>query len=187
MIKHLLLLITFSQQPYGIEIKHVETFDQAHECTTHSEIHNYLAKRPERATGLHQGENLGDHNEPTYKTCANLGRGPKPDFRRHTQNQIIKLMAQIGKLADDINKQADPTERIGGCLVALTILAAQHNTTRMTAWLTHTIRSKTAKASYWTAYLSTTPTRNILAHSHYSQTGTREHNHDNHNLRLPKR
>ncbi len=44
MIKHLLLLITFSQQPYGIEIKHVATFDQAHECTTHSEIHNYLAK-----------------------------------------------------------------------------------------------------------------------------------------------
>ena len=45
------------------------------------------------------------------------------------KTQIIKLMAQIGKLADDINKQADPTERIGGCLVALTILAAQHNTT----------------------------------------------------------
>lgn len=44
MIKHLLLLITFSQQPAGIEIKHVATFDHSHECTTHSEIHNYLAK-----------------------------------------------------------------------------------------------------------------------------------------------
>lgn len=45
------------------------------------------------------------------------------------KTQIIKLMAQVGKLADDINKQADPTERIGGCIVAITILAAQHNTT----------------------------------------------------------
>ena len=44
MIKHLLLLITFSQAPAGIEIKHVATFEQAHECTTHSEIHNYFAK-----------------------------------------------------------------------------------------------------------------------------------------------
>lgn len=44
MIKHLLLLIVFSQQPAGVEIKHVATFEQAHECTTHSEMHNYLAK-----------------------------------------------------------------------------------------------------------------------------------------------
>lgn len=44
MIKHLLLLITFSQAPAGIEIKHVATFENAHECATHSEIHNYLAK-----------------------------------------------------------------------------------------------------------------------------------------------
>lgn len=44
MIKHLLLLITFSQAPAGIEIKHVATFEHAYECTTHSEIHNYLAK-----------------------------------------------------------------------------------------------------------------------------------------------
>ena len=45
------------------------------------------------------------------------------------KTQIIKLMAQIGKLADDINKQADPTDAIGDCLVVLTILAAQHNIT----------------------------------------------------------
>ena len=44
MIKYLLLLIVFSQQPAGIEIKHVATFEHNHECTTHSEIHNYLAK-----------------------------------------------------------------------------------------------------------------------------------------------
>ena len=44
MIKYLLLLITFSQQPAGIEIKHVATFDHSHECTAYSEIHNNLAK-----------------------------------------------------------------------------------------------------------------------------------------------
>ena len=44
MIKHLLLLIVFSQHPAGIEIKHVATFEKQYECTTHSEIHNYLAK-----------------------------------------------------------------------------------------------------------------------------------------------
>lgn len=44
MIKHLLLLITFVQQPVDIEIKHVATFEHSHECTTNSEIHNYLAK-----------------------------------------------------------------------------------------------------------------------------------------------
>ena len=44
MIKHLLILIVFSQQPAGVEIKHVATFEHAHECTTHSDIHNYLAK-----------------------------------------------------------------------------------------------------------------------------------------------
>lgn len=44
MIKHLLLLITFTQQPAGIEIKHIETFQHKHECTTHSETHNYLTK-----------------------------------------------------------------------------------------------------------------------------------------------
>lgn len=45
MIKYLLLLITFSQQPAGIEIKHVATFEHSNECTTNSEIHNYLAKK----------------------------------------------------------------------------------------------------------------------------------------------
>lgn len=44
MIKYLLLLIVFSQQPAGIEIKHVATLEHGHECTAHSEIHNYLAK-----------------------------------------------------------------------------------------------------------------------------------------------
>jgi len=45
------------------------------------------------------------------------------------KTQIIKLMSKVGELADDINKQADPTDSIGDCLVVLTILAAQHNIT----------------------------------------------------------
>lgn len=45
------------------------------------------------------------------------------------KTQMLKLTSEIGELADDINKQADPTDSIGDCLVVLTILAAQHNTT----------------------------------------------------------
>lgn len=46
-----------------------------------------------------------------------------------TKTQMLKLASEIGGLADDINKQADPTDSIGYCLVVLTILAAQHNIT----------------------------------------------------------
>lgn len=45
------------------------------------------------------------------------------------KTQIIKLMLELGQLADDINKQADPTDSIGDCLVVLIILAAQNNRT----------------------------------------------------------
>lgn len=45
------------------------------------------------------------------------------------KTQMLKLASEIGELADDINKQADPTDSIGDCLVVLTILAAQHNIT----------------------------------------------------------
>lgn len=45
------------------------------------------------------------------------------------KTQLIKLMSEVGELADDINKQADPTDSIGDCLVVLTILAAQHGIT----------------------------------------------------------
>lgn len=45
------------------------------------------------------------------------------------KTQMLKLTSEIGELADDINKQADPTDSIGDCLVVLTILAAQHDIT----------------------------------------------------------
>lgn len=45
------------------------------------------------------------------------------------KTQMLKLASEIGELADDINKQADPTDSIGDCLVVLTIIAAQHNIT----------------------------------------------------------
>ena len=45
------------------------------------------------------------------------------------RTQMLKLTSEIGELADDINKQADPTDSIGDCLVVLIIIAAQNNRT----------------------------------------------------------
>jgi hypothetical protein len=46
-----------------------------------------------------------------------------------SKSQLIKLMSEVGELADSINKKNDVEDDIGDCLVVLTIIAAQHNTT----------------------------------------------------------
>ena len=46
-----------------------------------------------------------------------LGSDPK--------SQALKLMSEVGELADNINKRADCRDDIGDCLVVLTILAEQ--------------------------------------------------------------
>ena len=43
------------------------------------------------------------------------------DCKSHT----LKLMSEVGELADNINKGADCRDDIGDCIVVLTILAAQ--------------------------------------------------------------
>lgn len=51
----------------------------------------------------------------------NLIKGSDP------KSQCLKLMSEIGELADNINKKTDVRDDIGDCLVVLTIIAAQHN------------------------------------------------------------
>ena len=46
-----------------------------------------------------------------------LGSDPK--------SQALKLMSEVGELADNINKRADCRDDIGDCLVVLTIIAEQ--------------------------------------------------------------
>jgi len=46
-----------------------------------------------------------------------------------TKSQTLKLMSEVGELADNINKGADCRDDIGDCLVVLTILAEQNGYT----------------------------------------------------------
>ena len=45
------------------------------------------------------------------------------------KSQVLKLISEVGELADTINKGGDCTDDIGDCLVVLTILAAQEGLT----------------------------------------------------------
>jgi len=45
-----------------------------------------------------------------------------------SKSQTLKLMSEVGELADNINKQSDCKDDIGDCLVVLIILAAQLDT-----------------------------------------------------------
>lgn len=44
-----------------------------------------------------------------------------------SKTQCLKLMAEVGELADSINKHDIIADDIGDCLVVLTIIAEQHN------------------------------------------------------------
>lgn len=46
-----------------------------------------------------------------------------------SKSQSLKLMSEVGELADTVNKGGNPIDDIGDCLVVLTILAAQEGLT----------------------------------------------------------
>jgi len=48
-----------------------------------------------------------------------------------SKTQMLKLISEIGELADNINKGRDCRDDIGDCLVVLTIIAAQQGITLM--------------------------------------------------------
>lgn len=53
MTKYLLLIVAFSNQPLGVSLKPVASYDQSHECQLFAEIENLKAvelKIPERLT-----------------------------------------------------------------------------------------------------------------------------------------
>lgn len=47
----------------------------------------------------------------------------------NTKTQCLKLISEVGELADNINKGNDCIDDIGDCLVVLTIIAAQNGHT----------------------------------------------------------
>mgnify|MGYP001558445318 CR=1 FL=1 len=45
------------------------------------------------------------------------------------KSQCLKLMSEVGELADHVNKKTDVRDDVGDCIVVLAIIAAQHGLT----------------------------------------------------------